>query len=313
MLITLNILLLIVGIASLVAFGFLLVSSFKRSVLWGLGVLLVPFVTFFYGIKFWQEVKKPFLIYLGTNTLSMIMACYLFLQLGGMQAIEMAGKINDGSMTEQEAAQFMVSTMNGMENLGAPGKDEMLAQMRADPKLTAEDIKQFEMMTSQIEAVASGEKPSFQDGWQEARADVSQKVAMTAPEETNVDDIEAKIAEVEAKLAMMNDAAQGPAPVEATPTGNNVTALGVPTPIYVESPIKEPAIPIVKKTSGAITLTEAGNYIGDIVSVTTHDGLTRRATLVDVSTKSLEFQRRAYGGSVTFSVPKREIKGLTLN
>lgn len=321
MLNTFNIVLLILSLAGMVAFGFLLVSSFKRSVLWGLGVLLVPFVTLFYGIKYWQEVKKPFLAYVGINTVSFALLAYLFTQLGGMQAIEMAQKIEDGTMTEQDAAQFMVGTMQGMEDLGAGSKEEMLAQMRADPNLTEEDIKQFEMMFGQIEAVASGEQQSFVEGdWQEQADGGPLQLAMAsdapqvAPPAADMDEIEAKIAEMEAKMAMMNGTVEQVAPVEEEPA--NISSLGYPMPDYVESPIKQSAQPSkqpAKKTSGAnISLAEAKHYIGDSVSVTNKQGVTRHATLLDVHAARLEFQRRSYGGSVTFSVPRHQIKGLML-
>ncbi len=320
MLTTLNIVFLIIGIISLVAFGFLLVSSFKRSVLWGLAVLLLPFATLFYGIKYWHEVKKPFLIYVGTNTLCLVAVIFVFTQLGGMQAIDMAAKINDGSMTEQDAAQFMVGTLEGMEKLGAGGKEEMLAQMRADPSLSEQDIKQFEQMFGQIEKVASGEEKSFVDGnWQQQGQDGPLQLAMAADagQGESMDDIEAKIAEMEAKMAMMGVSPPVAAESSEKESANpNVGNLGYPMPEYVDSPFKGQAqatSKAAKKTSGAISFADARHYIGNTVSVTTSGGVTRRATLVEVHPESLEFQRRAYGGAITFKVYKHQIDALALN
>ncbi len=318
MLNTLNIVLLVLSLVGLVAFGFLLVSSFKRSVLWGLGVLLVPFVTLFYGIKYWHEVKKPFLVYVGINTVSFAVLVYLFTQLGGMQAIEMAQKIENGTMTEQDAAQFMVSTMQGVEDLGGGSKEEMLAQMRADPNLTEEDIKQFELMFGQIEAVASGEQQSFVEGdWQEQPDGGPLQLAMAtdapqvAPAATDMDEIESKIAEMEAQMAMMNG---GGVQVEEEPA--KLSSMGYPMPHYVDSPIKQPSQQSkqpAKKTSGTmISLAEAKDYIGYPVAVTNKRGVTRHATLHEVSDSSLEFENRSFGGAVTFRVPNYQIKDLML-
>ena len=308
MLDSINIVLLIVSLVSLVAFGFLLASSFKRSVLWGLGVLLVPFVTLFYGYKFWPEVKKPFLAYVGSNVVSLIIGGYIFTQLGGMQAIEMAGKINDGSLTEQDAAQFMMGAMDGMEKLGGGGKEEMLAQMRADPNLSEEDIKQFEAMFGQIEAVATGAQESIVEGdWQKQGGKAPLQLATESTDETKTRHIDAKIAEFESKMAKIEGSAQQ----EALAAASGVSALGFPEPQYVESPIKKTvADQFVKKGSGAISVADAGHYIGDVVSVTSSEGVTRRATLVSVQPDSLEFQRRASGGTLTFHVRKSEVSKL---
>ncbi len=38
-----------------------LIAAFKTSILWGLGVLFIPFISLFYLIIHWQSAKKPFL------------------------------------------------------------------------------------------------------------------------------------------------------------------------------------------------------------------------------------------------------------
>jgi hypothetical protein len=55
--------LLIVGMILGVVGGiWLLVVAFKESVWWGLGSLLLPFVSLIFVIMHWQVSKKPFLI-----------------------------------------------------------------------------------------------------------------------------------------------------------------------------------------------------------------------------------------------------------
>jgi len=51
------------GIAYLVGFIWLVVLGFKKSVWWGLGNLLVPFVALIFGIIHWAEAKTPLLLY----------------------------------------------------------------------------------------------------------------------------------------------------------------------------------------------------------------------------------------------------------
>lgn len=48
--------------ATLVGGIWIVVLAFKKSVLWGIGSLIVPFVSLIFVIMNWQETKKPFLI-----------------------------------------------------------------------------------------------------------------------------------------------------------------------------------------------------------------------------------------------------------
>ncbi len=278
MLTSLNVFLIVMAIASLIAFGFLLISSFKRSVLWGLAVLLVPFAALAYGIKYWHEVKKPFLVYTGTSAISLGMAAMIFMQMGGMQAIDMAQKIQDGTLSEQDAAQFMMTSMEGMQSLGIDGQTEILDQMRADPNLTTVQLQQAEKLFEQIEDVASGEQPSFS----ESADDMLARLRLNA-EQT----------------------------LQALPT---VEPASSPLPIleYVESPIKAPAPHAIVKTLGPIMAAEAGDYLGKMMMVTANNGVPRKALLIDVKGGILEFQRNAFGGSLSFKLRPEEIQSLIL-
>jgi hypothetical protein len=52
---------LVMAIAGLV----LLTKAFQASILWGLGYLLVPFVSLIFIAMYWHDTKKPFLYLLG--------------------------------------------------------------------------------------------------------------------------------------------------------------------------------------------------------------------------------------------------------
>jgi hypothetical protein len=365
---TLNILFFVILIASLVAFGFLLVSSFKRSVWWGLAVLLLPFAVLVYGIKYWQEVKKPFLAYVGCNGLTLVMAGYLFLQMGGMQAFQMAQKINDGTMTKQDAAQVMAGAMNGVEKMKPGSKEELLTQMRNDPKMSKKDVKQFEQMFAEIDAAAAGEPPPSSGSGQQVTTQKEAAPTQEAPPvEKTKEALAAKQSGEASPVEQPEDAlpaeqsketlavkqtgealpvkqTKGASPVEqskeavavkqseeappveqpeeslaveqsapeATPPDSK-KALGMTLPDYVESPIKAaPADSYVKKTSGPLTLAEASHYVGDTVTVTTREDISRRVILTDVLPDGLRFQRRMSGGSLSFELRRKEIKNLVL-
>lgn len=315
MLTIINTLFFAVGLIALVAFVLLMIAGFKRSLWWGLALLFLPFTTLIYAIKYWQEVKKPFLVYVGSNTLSIAIVGFVFTQLGGMQAVQMAQDLNAGSLTDAQAAQFMLANMEGTERLGVGGKDEMLAEVRADPHLTDDDVKQVEQMLGQIDALAQGDKASFQDGGQEQGSAIPLQPAMAAEIPEAVDDIEDKIASMEAQMAEL-DTTENTSADNTTidqDTSAQVSALGVPLPEYVESPVAEPPQAVERKQSGPVSLAEADRYLGDIFIVTTQEGVTRRATLKDVHGTNLEFQRRAFGGSITYTIAKAEIKSLVLD
>jgi hypothetical protein len=48
-------------LVSIVAGLWLLVVAFKTSILWGLGSLIVPFVSLIFVFMHWQDARKPFL------------------------------------------------------------------------------------------------------------------------------------------------------------------------------------------------------------------------------------------------------------
>lgn len=62
-----SLLALVGGIIGLVGGIWLLVLAFKKSVLWGLGTLFVPFVGLVFVIMNWAIAKKAFLIALAGN------------------------------------------------------------------------------------------------------------------------------------------------------------------------------------------------------------------------------------------------------
>jgi len=56
-----GILIAVASIAMMV-FGIqILIKAFQESVWWGLGYILVPFVSLIYIVMFWDDAKKPFL------------------------------------------------------------------------------------------------------------------------------------------------------------------------------------------------------------------------------------------------------------
>lgn len=58
--------LIVIGLLVMFAGAVLLaVTAFKESVLWGLGVLLIPLVSLIFVILHWRDAQKPFFLWLG--------------------------------------------------------------------------------------------------------------------------------------------------------------------------------------------------------------------------------------------------------
>jgi len=70
------------GLITLIGAIWLLVVAFKKSIWWGLGSLLIPFVSLIFVILNWQDSKKPFLIQVAGVVLCLV---------GGWKLGSMAG------------------------------------------------------------------------------------------------------------------------------------------------------------------------------------------------------------------------------
>ena len=106
-------------LVSLVGYIWLVAVAFKRSVGWGIGVLLLsPISAIIFAVKYWQESKKPFLIYIGSVSASIAMVFAMFAFMGGFAMMSLASKIKDGEVTEADASAFIEQQMDRMENSG---------------------------------------------------------------------------------------------------------------------------------------------------------------------------------------------------
>lgn len=273
-----NIALVVVSIAALVAFIFLLVSSFKRHVLWGLAVLLVPFASLVYGIKYWKEVKKPFLAYVAANVASLGLVAYLFTMLGGMAAIDMAQKINSGEMTEQDAAIFMMKSMEGIEQLSGEGQEVMLAQVRQDDQFTAEDVAQAEQLFAQIEALAQGDIQTLEEGMAQSAIKSSQSTGQGG------------IINRETPPAEESEVVKGEVPV--------------PPPSVVAT---RSAQPDLKQNNAVIPVSRLKEHVGEYLYVITKGGMNREGKLVAITGDTLSFERRIQRGMMAFDLSGNDI------
>ena len=124
------------SLGAFVAFIWLVVVAFKRSPLWGIGVLLLsPISATIFAIKYWAEAKKPFLIYAASMALSFFCFLYTFSAVGGFEVLSAANSIRSGEFSEEDATEFL----NRMEDSGALSDEQqselqrMREQLEQDP------------------------------------------------------------------------------------------------------------------------------------------------------------------------------------
>lgn len=297
----------VVGLIALVAFVLLIIAGFKRSVLWGIVVLLIPLGTLIYALKYWQEVKKPFLVFFSANMVSYAIFYYFFSQIGGMDMINMAQKIEDGTMTDQDAAIFMQNTMTNIEGMGGGGKEDMIAQMRADPNVTEEQIKMMEAMFGEIEAVASGESASFEEGMEQRMREIEREAASNKKTIKDYIELASDTSESE------NTAAQAREVIDPKSLHDEPIAPPTRAATAQPAPTVEKQKAETRKKTGPISLAEANKYIGRSVVVMTDTGVTHKATILGFEKSTLMLEKRSFGGTLSFNIPAGKIESIKLD
>lgn len=107
-------LLVILGIASLITWVWLIVVGFKESALWGIGMILLPFpLAIVFAAMHWQDAKKPFLAYLIANILFTVVWFKMFYEVFS-ESMDIASQQQSGEISEEEAQRRMLE-MLGME------------------------------------------------------------------------------------------------------------------------------------------------------------------------------------------------------
>ncbi len=126
---TLNLLASLFGVVAFIALIWLLVRAFKRSILWGLAVLLLsPITATIYGIIYWREDKQPFLAYITSFIAAVGLGLYVFTAWGGWEMVRTGLVVNQGihdkSLTQEQALAYMNSGLDFIENSN-PGEDDV--------------------------------------------------------------------------------------------------------------------------------------------------------------------------------------------
>lgn len=103
------VLLFLLGLAATAGWVWMVAVGFRRGPLWGIALLLLaPFSIVVYAVKYWDEARKPFLLYAGTSFASLAVA---------LLAIPL--------MVGQAASQISADFESAMERQGEPIADTL--------------------------------------------------------------------------------------------------------------------------------------------------------------------------------------------
>jgi len=111
------------SIFTLIALICLTTLAFRKSPAWGFAVMLLsPVGATLFGIKYWKEEKKTFLIYISTFATTTALALYLFTTWGGWELVRATYHVNRGieaqMLTARDAEHFMKTSLSFTEKSG---------------------------------------------------------------------------------------------------------------------------------------------------------------------------------------------------
>ena len=273
----------ILGIAlllTLIGFLWLVITGFKRSVVWGLLVFLFsPLTAIIFALTNWFDARKPFLIYMLSLLLAIGTGVYMYTEVGSANMQKLSSRLQSGEISFDEAVRLMEKAMlqTGPVDLF---KDEM-QNSGVDPA------------AAQPAALASAAEPAVQS----SAGDEPAREADVPPAE-EVPAVEAPSEQVATQEEATQDT-QTPAPpaAPAYPTPDRIE----PDPLAVR---KEPR----PQDTVQISIDSAGRYIGRYLIIDMKNGSQQRGLLARADEKRLLINRKLYGGSMEYPVYHSQIK-----
>lgn len=128
---------------AMLSYLWLMVEGFKKHVLWGLGILLIPFVPLIFTIMNWQKAKKPFLINLASTILIVII---LFEPMSAAMGdvMRISEQVRNGEITEQQGQELMQQKMMQAfsgNNTAAISDEELLTPEQQQIETLREELR----------------------------------------------------------------------------------------------------------------------------------------------------------------------------
>ena len=278
----------ILGLAALVnliGFLWLVVTGFKRSVLWGLLVFLFsPLTAVIFALTNWFDARKPFVVYIVSLLLMVGTGVYMYSEVGTENMQKLSSRLQSGEIRPDEAVRLIEKAIS------QAGPVDLF---REEPETIAPES------TDTTADVQTGVLAGATGPTAEPVMETEPAVPADAPSEVPV---EAQ-ADTQNDLSQETDtsaaAAPSPPPPPAYPTRDRI----VPDPLAVR---KEPR----PEDSLQISLDKAGSYVGRYMIVEMKNGSQQRGLLARVDGKRLVLNRKLYGGNMEYPLYTNQIKSI---
>ena len=319
------------GLISFIAIIWLAVGAFRnKRISWGLGILFGPIIpvviylvyfwnfgpsryhlyligavalitpatAIFYALKFWIDVKKPFLVYIASFVFSAASGVYVFSASGGWAMLSasqnVARGIAQGNLTEADALKFMNSNLDMMES----------------SNLNEEQQKKMEFMRAFLKKAEGGfteqEQGEVQKDFKGLKnpSDTSEMTPGTGEKsENNNKQPETREASLKRTPVVQSVAHTKPEKTHGLKNGDSAPQVTM---------IRFSASGSDSKNVGSDALAQAKSWLGRFVQVTPNKGIQQQGVLIEVSDNGLRLEKDMVAGSISLPFKDHEIESIQI-
>ena len=258
----------------------------------------MPIAASVYARKYWIEVKKPFLVYITSFTLSAVLGLYVFSASGGWTMLRASQDIAQGiaqqNLTEADALKFMNSNLDMIESSG----------------LSKEEQKKMEFMRAFLKKAEGGFTEQEQG---EVQKDYQ---GMTNPSDTSkVTPGTGKKSESNNKQPVSREASLKGTPVDQSDGSTKPEEINA---IQIrDSAAQVTMIQFSHSGSNGMSvesdaLAQAKGWIGRFIQVTPKKGVQQQGVLIGVSGNGLRLLKDMVAGSISLPFKDHEIESIQL-
>ena len=263
-----------------IAFVWLVITAFKRSVVWGLAVfflslLIAPIPAIVFAVTNWFDAKKPFLAYLLTMILVFVPLVMMSNSVDQEFMLRLQEKVESGEIKESEM----------MEYINNP---ELLDELDQQAEGLADDGV---VLNEQGEPIPNTPDGKSGEEWEDI------KPVVEDPDKPGADK------PADAKATAEKSGKEEPEVIVEEEEYSDYPKRGQvkPDPLVTK---RKPA----PKDSVKVSVSKIGNYKGRYFIITTKSGSQHRGILKKITKSRIVLERKIYGGTFTYKILKSKIK-----
>ncbi|MBI1422532.1 MAG: hypothetical protein GC149_03625 [Gammaproteobacteria bacterium] len=292
---------LIAWVISLVGYLWLAFTAFKRSVLWGVLVLLLsPITAIVYAMLNWFDARKAFVVFMLGFLGTVGSLVYITGQVGVGNMQEIATRMHSGKLMPAKAYQLIAKA------LGPSRPADLFAEEKA-PTTAVAAADAAPMPVSEAELAQTGQKLAAATTTP-AVADAVAKPAVNkadAPAPVKQEDAAKSAKDATATAEVKQDATKTDAGKKEEKPEQKVPNLKSVQPDPLAQKPKKP-----EPNTVVVSLAKMPGYTGHYFIITLKTGNERRGLLRKVDENYLILDRKLYGGNLQYKIRKSEIKSI---